>query len=286
MRIQAAATRCCSLLPKLSRPPRSPVSALDWLTTTHWLQPCSPVPACLVVHAQTTNRRTSTQRTCMSITEQFLCSGTTRHRVPLAERPFDFSPSAQCPRSHRHTAVLCDAQKSRCPHQALVVVFLHSIKTPGSQKGSRGSSAPGPQLMTNSLRFRRRFSMAALRCRFRRHHITTIVATTDGTPIATPTPMATGLLMPGPPSLGEATTVGCWRRDRVSLRRSHLFKKLASSYWRTRPSRPWHLRRLGYAEERRLCEQRNFSPGPAHRPQLELIQAAGEPPERIRRPCP
>ncbi len=60
--------------------------------------------------------------------------------------------------------------------------------------------------MTKSLRFNRRFSRAA-RFRFRRHHMTTTVPATDGTPMATPTPMATGLLMPDAPPLGESTTV-------------------------------------------------------------------------------
>ena len=37
--------------------------------------------------------------------------------------------------------------------------------------------------------------------------MTTTVPATDGTPMATPTPMATGLLMPDAPPLGESTTV-------------------------------------------------------------------------------
>lgn len=179
---------------------------------------------------------------------------------------------------------LCDAEKSIIVPSAVEVFACR--RHAWNQRPIQSAPGSQSQLMTNSLRFSRRFSMAALRCRFRRHHITTIVPTTDGTPIATPTPMATGLLMPDPPSLGESTTVGCWRRDRVSLRRVHLFKKLPSSYWRTRPGRPWHARRLRYAEERRLCKQRNFSPGPAHRPQLELVQTPREPSERIWRPRP
>jgi hypothetical protein len=65
--------------------------------------------------------------------------------------------------------------------------------------------------MTNSLLFSRLFSMAARRCRFRKHQATTAVPTAEGTPTATPIPIATGLLMPDPPP-SESAGAGCYKK--------------------------------------------------------------------------
>jgi hypothetical protein len=48
-----------------------------------------------------------------------------------------------------------------------------------------------------------------LRCRFRKHQPTTISAAIDGTPMATPSPMATGLFIPDAPPPWESASVGC-----------------------------------------------------------------------------
>lgn len=53
--------------------------------------------------------------------------------------------------------------------------------------------------MTNSLRFNFCFSNSAWRFRFLMRHVRNAVAATDGTPMATPTPIATGvLILPDP----------------------------------------------------------------------------------------
>lgn len=57
------------------------------------------------------------------------------------------------------------------------------------------------QLMIKSLLFLLLFSMLAARCRFLKHQPTKTRATTEGIPIATPSPTASGLFILDPPPL-------------------------------------------------------------------------------------